>query len=48
MKSSRNSDGLGVRLRKLLGCICSEAEETLAQGVRVEPQDSGFLSVRQS
>lgn len=30
VQSSRNSDGLGVRLRKFWGCICSEVEETSA------------------
>lgn len=33
--------GLGVEFRKLLGCICAEAEETLVKGRRCGPRSEG-------
>lgn len=41
MRSSKNSDGLRVRLRKLLGYICAEAEEALIKGRRRSPRNEG-------
>ena len=36
--------GLGVKFRKLLGCICAEAEETSVKGRRCGPRSEGGIT----